>query len=234
MKFNQEGDYQKTKEYYDHYGSWYDKERIKGYYELINQREIEIVKPYGENKDVLEIGCGTGIILNEVTRFAHLAWGIDLSEGMLLKAKQKGLKVKQVNATKLSFPDDSFDLVYSFKALPHIPEIKQVIKEITRVVKKEGTLVLEFYNPHSLKRLTNWIYNMVKKRDVYLRYDSLKKIKSYLPDDWQIVRYNGLKILALGKKISSWPFFVGLEKRLANSFFGRFGGYLVVVIKKKK
>lgn len=225
--------YQKTKEYYNHYGSWYDEERIKGYYELINQREVEIVKQYGENKDVLEIGCGTGIILNEVTKFTHSAWGIDLSEGMLKKAKEKGLSVKLANATKLPFPDGNFDLVYSFKVLPHIPEIDQVIQEAIRVVKKEGTLILEFYNPYSLKRITNLFYNYLKKRKVYLRYDNLEKIKSYLPNDWQIERYYGLKVLAFGKKVSAWPFLVSLEKKLASSILGRFGGYFVVIIKKK-
>jgi len=225
--------YEKTEDYYNKYGTWYDTERIAGYYEMINKKEIEIVEKYGRNKDVLEIGCGTGIILNEVNKFAREANGIDLSPGMLERAKEKGLKVQVANAKSIPFDDNIFDVVYSFKVLAHIPEIKDVIRETTRVVKNDGTLVLEFYNPYSMKMLTNWVYNLVKKRDVYIRYDSIGKIKTYLPDDWELVGYHGIKILALGKKLSASKFFLALERILTSSFMKMFGGYIVVVIKRK-
>lgn len=225
--------YEKTESYYNKYGTWYDKERTKGYYEMINKREIEIVEKYGKDKDVLEVGCGTGIILNEVNKFARVANGIDLSPGMLERAKEKGLNVQVANAKSIPFDNNAFDVVYSFKVLAHIPEIKEAIKEITRVVKDDGTLVLEFYNPYSMKMLANWVYNLVKKRDVYIRYDSIAKIKSYLPDDWELINYHGIKIFALGKKLSVNKFFMLLEKIIASSFLKIFGGYMVVILKKK-
>ncbi|MBU0612707.1 class I SAM-dependent methyltransferase [Patescibacteria group bacterium] len=230
---NKKESYEKTESYYNKYGTWYDKERIKGYYEMINKKEIEIVEKYGRDKDILEIGCGTGIILNEVNKFAREANGIDLSPGMLERAKEKGLKVQVANAKSIPFDDNIFDVVYSFKVLAHIPEIKDVIRETARVVKNDGTLVLEFYNPYSMKMLTNWVYNLVKKRDVYIRYDSIGKIKTYLPDNWELVGYHGIKILALGKKLSAGKLFLTLERILASSFMKMFGGYIVVVIKRK-
>ncbi|MFA6391506.1 MAG: class I SAM-dependent methyltransferase [Patescibacteria group bacterium] len=230
---NQKESYEKTEEYYNKYGSWYDDERISGYYEMINKKEVEIVEKYGKDKNVLEIGCGTGIILNEVNKFAHIANGIDLSPGMLERAKEKGLQVQVANAKSIPFNDKTFDVVYSFKVLAHIPEIKETIKEAVRIVKDDGTLILEFYNPYSMKKLTNLIYNVVKKRDVYIRYDSLNKIKSYLPEGWEIVDYCGIKVLAMGQKLSTNPISMSLEKMMAGSFMKRFGGYMVVVIKKK-
>ncbi|PIS42870.1 MAG: hypothetical protein COT24_01160 [Candidatus Kerfeldbacteria bacterium CG08_land_8_20_14_0_20_40_16] len=232
MEIDKVGNYQKTEDYYNKYGSWYDQERSKGYYEFINNQEIEIVREYGENKNVLEIGCGTGIILNEVNKFTLSARGIDLSPGMLEKAKEKNLNVQMANATKIPFPDNSFDLVYSFKVLAHIPEVNKVIEEAARVVKNDGVLILEFYNPYSLKKLTNWVYNLVKRRGVYIRYDGLGKIKSYLPNKWKVTEYYGIKVLAIGKKLSLVPIFKKLEKKLMQSWLGRFGGYFVVVIKK--
>ncbi len=233
MKDEKNAGYEKIEKYYNQYGSWYDDERVSGYYELINQKETEIIKKYGQGKDVLEIGCGTGIILNEVNKFARSAYGIDLSPGMLKKAEAKGLNVKVANAKSLPFEDNRFDLVYSFKVLAHVPEIDAVVREIARVVKDDGTMVLEFYNPYSLKKFTNVIYNLIKKRDVYIRYDSLRKIKSYLPDGWKIIDYYGIKVLALGQKMSTKNFFIGLENLLTRSALKRLGGYFVVVIKKK-
>ena len=234
MKIDKAGNYKKTEGYYNKYGSWYDRERSKGYYEFINNQEIEIVRKYGENKNVLEIGCGTGIILNEVNKFTSLARGIDLSPGMLEKAKEKKLNVQVANATEIPFPDNSFDLVYSFKVLAHIPEIKKVIEEAVRVAKDDGILILEFYNPYSLKKITNWAYNLINRRKVYIRYDSLKKIRSYLPKDWKIAEYYGIKILAIGKKLSTMPIFIALERKLSQSLLGRLGGYFVVIIEKNE
>jgi ubiquinone/menaquinone biosynthesis C-methylase UbiE len=225
--------YEKTEDYYNKYGTWYDDERIKGYYEMINKKEVEIVEKYGKDKKVLEVGCGTGIILNEVNKFTSVANGIDLSPGMLERAKEKGLNVQVANAKSIPFDDNTFDVVYSFKVLAHIPEIRETVKETTRVVKDGGTLILEFYNSYSLKKLANWIYNIVKKRDVYIRYDSIGKIKTYLPEDWELVDYHGIKVLALGKKLSTNKFFKSVERILSGSFMKRFGGYMVVILKKK-
>lgn len=233
MAIDKVEDYKKTEAYYNKYGSWYDMERVKGYYEFINESEIRLVKKYAANKDVLEIGCGTGIILQAVSGFSRRAQGIDLSEGMLKQARAKGLSVRIANATHLPFANKSFDVLYSFKVLAHIPDIKKVISEAIRVVKDDGTLVLEFYNPYSLKRVTNWLYNLIHQRGVYIRYDSFSKIKSYLPVEWQVVESYGIKVLAMGKKLSIKPFFVNLEKKLAAIFGKRIGGYLVVIIKKK-
>ena len=46
-------------------------------------------------KDVLEVGCGTGLILKEVAREARRAMGVDLSGGMLRRSRERGLRVAQ-------------------------------------------------------------------------------------------------------------------------------------------
>ena len=172
---------QKIQNYYDDYSHSYDQERTGKYYSVINDLEFETIQPFLKAKKSLEIGCGTGIILKMADQKTKQAFGIDLSPGMVAVSKRKKLKAQTGSATQIPFPNQTFDISYSFKVLAHVPEIKKAILEISRVTKNGGYVVLEFYNPYSLKFVTNFIQHFMVRDNVYIRYDSLKKIKSYLP-----------------------------------------------------
>ena len=82
---------------------------------------------------VLEIGVGQGTDLIQFARGGANCFGIDITENHLLLTRANfGLQGKQVelhkaDATKLPFANDSFDCVYSFGAIHHIPEAHAVI-----------------------------------------------------------------------------------------------------------
>src|SRR6478609_9669238 len=85
--------------YYDDFSGWYERERHLPYHRMLDDLEVEIVERYARGKQVLEVGCGTGLILHRVGQFASDAQGIDLSGGMLEKAADRGLHVAQASAT---------------------------------------------------------------------------------------------------------------------------------------
>src|SRR5678815_3195193 len=87
--------------YYDDFAGWYERERHLPYHRMLDDLEVELVARYGTGKDVLEVGCGTGLILDRTARFARRATGIDLSGGMLARAAERGLAVAQASATAL-------------------------------------------------------------------------------------------------------------------------------------
>ena len=227
--------YSNIKNYYNSYSEWYNQERTGDYYSFVNDLEIDLISKYARGKKVLEIGCGTGIILEASSKMASDAQGIDLSEGMVEVSKKKGLQAQKANVVQLPFPDKSFDLVYSFKVLPHVPEIKKAISEIKRVLKDDGVAVLEFFNPFSIKYFTNKIFNIVHRRKVYIRYDHLAKIESYLPAGAKVVQARGIRIFSPFNACLTWPVFSSiyrfLDRKFCDSFLARFGGYLAVVIK---
>ena len=142
-----------ARDYYDDFSSTYETERGRGYHALVDELETDIVLPFCRDADVLELGCGTGLILERVAKVAKTARGIDLSPGMLEKATARGLDVSLASVTELPFADASFDLVYSFKVLAHVPDIGRALAEAARVTRPGGHLVLEFYNPLSLRYL---------------------------------------------------------------------------------
>src|SRR5690606_20208321 len=124
--------------YYDDFAGWYERERHLPYHRMLDDLEVELVQRYGAGKDILEVGCGTGLILHRAAEVARSAIGIDLSGGMLAKAAARGLRVAQASATALPIADASVDVAYSFKVLAHIPDIEGALREMARVVRPGG------------------------------------------------------------------------------------------------
>jgi ubiquinone/menaquinone biosynthesis C-methylase UbiE len=233
----------KTKDYYDEFSDWYENERGRGYHQLIDDLEVDLVRRYGKGASVLEAGCGTGLILERVSRFAGEAWGFDLSPGMLAKARERSLQVIQASVTHVPFPDDHFDVVYSFKVLAHVAPIREALAELARVTKPGGYMLLEFYNTESLR----WLVKRLKPptrisarttdHEVFTRYDSIRTINSYLPADCHLVTLRGVRVVTLAAQLYRFAPIAALltqiERRLADlPVFRRLGGFLIAVVQK--
>src|SRR6188472_1855648 len=116
-----------SRAYYDDFSTGYERERHRGYHALLDELELGVVDPLVRGAEVLEVGCGTGLILEKLARTARRAEGVDLSPGMLDLARKRGLDVREGSATELPYADDSFDVVLSFKVLAHVPEIERAL-----------------------------------------------------------------------------------------------------------
>lgn len=230
--------------YYDDFAGWYERERHLPYHRMLDDLEVEIVERYAKDKDVLEVGCGTGLILGRVQEFARHATGIDLSGGMLAKAAARGLAVAQASATDLPIATASVDVAYSFKVLAHIPDIAGTMREMARVVRPGGHVIAEFYNARSLRRLVKAVKPPTKVSEtthdehVYTRYDDRKAIESYLPDELEWVATRGIRIVTPVAAVLRVPV-VGAavrwaEHRLADLPGARdVGGFLVAICRRR-
>ena len=232
----------KNESYYDKFSAMYEQERHKRYHRFLDESELTAARPYVTGGKVLEVGCGTGLVLEPLSQMADQAFGIDISRGMLSKALARGLKAAQASATDLPFKDNTFDAVVSFKVLAHIEDIKQTMSECTRVLKPGGHLVLEFYNKNSLRHLVKVLKPAHKVAasttddQVYTRYDSLQDIKNYLPTNVSIEKTVGIRCLAPTYHFFNAPV-IGpvvdkVERSVQNTPIGRLGGFLIVVARK--
>jgi SAM-dependent methyltransferase len=95
-----------------------------------------------EDSNNVELGCANGHFLRYLIRKnAHFVTGIDISESLL-----SDVKIDNVNLIRgdLSFiEENSTDNLYMFNILEHLPDIGFAMSQISRVLKKEGRLVLE-------------------------------------------------------------------------------------------
>ncbi|HEU4735314.1 MAG TPA: class I SAM-dependent methyltransferase [Kofleriaceae bacterium] len=230
--------------YYDDFAGWYEKERHLPYHRMLDDLEVELVERYARGKALLEVGCGTGLILHRTAQFARQAFGIDLSSGMLMKAQQRGLRVAQASATALPLPTASVDVAYSFKVLAHIPDIQGALREMARVVRPGGWVLAEFYNARSLRRLVKALKPPTAVSDtthdehVFTRYDSAAAIRGYLPPELDWVATRGIRVVTPIARVLELPV-VGdavrwAEARLADLPGARgLGGFLVACCRKR-
>jgi SAM-dependent methyltransferase len=101
---------------------------------------------------VLEIGCGRGLLLYQLARLGHECYGIERSS--LAAARARRIAALQVFTRSLEdcrFADCSFDLVVLWHVLEHLENPNDVLKEVHRVLKPGGALVLEVPNFSSLQ-----------------------------------------------------------------------------------
>ncbi len=102
------------------------------------------IKP---DDQILEVGAGTGISLPLYPRKCSVT-AIDLSEGMLERARTRveqynlrNVRLIQMDATQLRFPDKTFDIVYAPYFISCVPDPLAVTREMRRVCKPDGRLV---------------------------------------------------------------------------------------------
>jgi ubiquinone/menaquinone biosynthesis C-methylase UbiE len=235
-----------TRAYYDEFSTSYELHRRPnsqhGYHALVDDLEVELCERYGKDLDVLECGCGTGLILERIRRTARRAVGIDLSPGMLEKARARGLDVHEGSVTALPFDDASFDVTCSFKVLAHVPDIGKALAEMARVTRSGGVILAEFYNPWSLRGLAKRygpagkISATTRESAVYTRFDAPSVLPKILPPGTRLETARGIRIVTPFAGAMKIPGVAGLlrsaERLLCDSPVARFGGFYVAVIRK--
>ena len=233
-----------TQQYYDRFSETYDNERHRGYHKLIDELELDLVRRYGAGKDVFEAGCGTGLLLREAAGVARSAVGLDLSRGMLAPARARGLTVVQGSLTDVPLPSESFDLVYSMKVLAHVPPIERAVAELARLVRPGGHLLLEFYNPFSLRFLAKWLGGPGRihgdgtdESHVYTRFDRLSQARSYLPPGLELVAVRGVRVVTPVSHVFAWrplgKLFTWAERAACDApLLRNLGGFLILVARK--
>lgn len=94
---------------------------------------------------ILDLGCGTGELTNEIFLSGAKVTGVDNSSEMIVTAKSKFPQIEfyQMDARRLKF-DCRFDAIFSNAVLHWIPEKEMVIESMNSVLKENGRMVLEF------------------------------------------------------------------------------------------
>jgi phosphatidylethanolamine/phosphatidyl-N-methylethanolamine N-methyltransferase len=104
--------------------------------------------PVQAGERVLEVGVGTGLSLPYYPSDCHVS-GIDISEAMLERARERvaelgrtDIDLRLMDASALSYPDETFDHVLAPYVISVVPEPARVMAEIRRVCKPGGTVMV--------------------------------------------------------------------------------------------
>jgi 2-polyprenyl-6-hydroxyphenyl methylase / 3-demethylubiquinone-9 3-methyltransferase len=103
-------------------------------------------------KKTLDVGCGGGLLAEELARLGCDVTGIDPSEQSVAvaraHARQEGLAIdyRLAAGEHIPLPDGTFDIVYCCDVLEHVQDLRQVIAEISRVLKPGGVFLFDTIN----------------------------------------------------------------------------------------
>lgn len=143
--------------FFDRWSAGYDNFVFAWWMHHLQKKAVAELPPLSEGK-LLEVGFGTGMLISSLSkkfRGRMRITGVDISPEMLKKAgaKLRGLPSVELmiaDAEKLPFKSGTFDFVVSTLAVHHFPNALKAIKEMCRVLKKGGRLVVvdaDFFLP---------------------------------------------------------------------------------------
>jgi SAM-dependent methyltransferase len=122
------------------------------------------------DKKVLEVGVGAGTDFLQWVRAGAHAHGIDLTEEAVAHVTNRlalynlaAADIRVGDAEKLPYPNDSFDLVYSWGVIHHAPDTLACLQEIIRVTKPGGVVKVMIYNRRSLFALYRYLQSALFK-----------------------------------------------------------------------
>ena len=114
---------------------------------LKQSKAYEYVKPYCNDKYILDYGCGTGYGVMTISEHAKGAIGVDINQQMIDYCNERYRKVnvsfKKVQAEyPLPYENGVFDIIVSFQVIEHLPNVQRYLYETKRLLKDEGLLFI--------------------------------------------------------------------------------------------
>jgi SAM-dependent methyltransferase len=175
----------------------------------------DFLKPARPGARVLDVGCGAGQVVGRLTEAGYEAYGVDVSEPNIERARRFSSRCQFYDGKSLPFPDAHFTSVGALNVLEHVEEPEQFIPELVRVTGPGGRLVISspnffrvlgFRDYHPKMRgvgnkWRNWRRLNEKRRQMKrspaeVRFDRMTPIvkEPFTPDDDAIIATNPLEI----------------------------------------
>jgi 2-polyprenyl-6-hydroxyphenyl methylase/3-demethylubiquinone-9 3-methyltransferase len=155
-----------------------------------------------QRKAALEVGCGGGILCEEIARMGFDVTGIDPSEHSLqiatshAKVNRLRINYEQGTGEALPYRDNSFDIVFCCDVLEHVRNLPKVISEISRVLKPVGVFCYDTLNRTFMSKLVAINISQVWKRwafappnlhmwEMFIKPDELKSLLRQSNLEWK-------------------------------------------------
>jgi SAM-dependent methyltransferase len=175
----------------------------------------DTLKPNEPGARALDVGCGVGQVVARLAEAGFEAHGVDVSEPNIERAKKFCPRCQLYDGRRLPFPDAHFASVGALNVLEHVDEPEAFIKELVRVTRLGGRIVVSSpnffrvfgfrdYHPRMrgvANKWRNWRRLQAKRRQMRespesVRFDKMTPIvkEPFTPDDDAIVATNALEM----------------------------------------
>jgi ubiquinone/menaquinone biosynthesis C-methylase UbiE len=193
---------------------------------------------------ILDLGCGSGNILIDLSKKVKIAYGADISSNALNfiskrieKENIKNIKLVKIESQELPFENSFFDKIIATELIEHLEDPSYLIKECFRILKLNGLLILTTPNYHSfwpiLEYLSDLFHLTPKMKDEqHVSKFNKKSLKNLLLNNkFKIVKNSSFYCLS--------PFLSLISSDIADKIFGWelknkiYPGMLIYCIAKK-
>ena len=226
---------------------------------VIHNPRLCMIENYRKNGRLLDIGCGNGAFLYSAKKRNWETIGVEISESSASYAKNvKGLNVYSGTIFDTKFPDEYFDAITMWEVIEHLSSPSQYLREINRIIRKNGVVLLSTPNFNSLARFiigNRWeifspekhlyvfsektvskLFKKVGFRVIKLWTEDInpftivRNLRPKYSDDWDEKRKDVVKIFTTLKKYKS----LRILRKLINLILSRLkvGDTLYVLVQK--
>jgi SAM-dependent methyltransferase len=186
-------------------------EFLAGWDSAFYSKYVRTLAPEKKDGRALDVGCGVGQVVGQLSERGFEAYGVDVSEPNIERARQFGERCQLYDGKRLPFPDQHFNTVGALNVLEHVDEPEAFLKDLVRVTEVGGRVVvsspnffrvLGFRDYHPRMRgvgnkWRNWKRIQEKRRQMKrspeaVRFDRMAPIvkEPFTPDDDAIVATN--------------------------------------------
>jgi SAM-dependent methyltransferase len=200
-----------------------------------------------KDKAVLEVGCGIGTAAQSFMEAGAKYTGIDISPRSVDIARQRARvfaldgKFLVADVQMNNFVDGSFDLVYSFGVLHHIPNLNDALRNIRNVLKPGGEFKLMMYAENSWKKMCidsgldqYEAQSGVPIAETFTREEITRILSPYFIDvcveQDHIFQWNVSEYKAYRYEKEAW--FTSMPEPLIRALEKRFGWHLLITCRK--
>jgi len=153
----------------------------------------EAIEKYCKDKNVLDLGCGTGVYTTIIKKYADNVLGLDISKRWLnylkLKDKKDNSNIIRANAHNIPLKNKSFDVILTIGLFEYINR-EIVIKEMNRILKSGGFCIVSVPNKYSAGRSVGKLICKVFRRESYTNEPSKKEmLKLFENNGFELIEY---------------------------------------------
>ena len=188
-----------NRRFFDLWARFYDYSFFVKPWLLYIQKKTVVEIKLKDNIKILDVGCGTGdslIYLYNKNQKLKL-FGIDISKNMLKIARKKlGNKaiLKFSDVEKIQFENNFFDYVINTEAFHHFPNPNKAIKEMSRVLKKKGKLIITDINFYS--NFIHWLFKKIEPGHVKI-YNEKEFQKAFEKNKLKVIKQKRIGLFAI-------------------------------------
>jgi SAM-dependent methyltransferase len=164
---------------------------LAGWDEDFYAKYADTLRPGNPGGRALDVGCGVGQVVARLQTAGFEAYGVDVSEPNIERARNVSSRCQLYDGRKLPFPDQHFDSVGALNVLEHVEAPEDFLRELIRVVRIGGRLVISspnFFRVFGFRDYHPRMRGIANKWSNWRRIQATRKLMRTAPNEVRFER----------------------------------------------